>query len=67
MGGVLTTRKSNLNSIICLDMKIEIDYEGAIARCRIDGKLFSQCQSSIQRFAVGGLRQIVNNWEKGKV
>lgn len=47
-------------------MKIEIEYNGSIAICKIDGKLFNDCDSFEQIYAMDAFRTIINDWKRNK-
>lgn len=45
-------------------MKIEIDYNGSIAKVRIDGKYFSQLSGMKRSQVITGLKAVLKNLEK---
>jgi len=45
-------------------MKIEIDYNGSLAACKVDGKPFSECDVNEQVFAMDAFRTIIKDWER---
>lgn len=47
-------------------MKIEIDYNGSLVSCRINGKPFNKCDTKEQVFAMSSFRVILNNYKKLK-
>lgn len=45
-------------------MKIEIEYNGSIAICKIDGKPFYEGSIDEKVFAVEAFRTIIKDWER---
>ena len=45
-------------------MKIEIDYNGSLAVCRVNGKPFNECDVNEQVFAMNAFRTIIKDWER---
>ena len=45
-------------------MKIEIDWNGAFAVCKLDGKPFNSCDKKDQVFAFGAFMCIKNHWKR---
>lgn len=43
-------------------MKIEIDYNGSLAACKVNGKLFNECDVNEQVFAMDAFRTIIKHW-----
>lgn len=47
-------------------MEIEIEYNGSIAICKIDGKPFYEGSIDEKEFAVEAFRTIINDWKRNK-
>lgn len=47
-------------------MKIEIDYNGSLAACKVNGKSFNECNVNEQVFAMNAFRTIINDWKRNK-
>ena len=45
-------------------MKIEIDWNGAFAICKLDGKPFNYCDTRDQTFALGAFLCIKDHWKR---
>ena len=45
-------------------MKIEIDYNGSLASCKVDGKPFNKCDINEQVFAMDAFRTIIKDWKR---
>ena len=45
-------------------MKIEIEYNGSIAICKVDGKPFNECDVNEQVFAMDAFRTIIKDWNR---
>ena len=45
-------------------MKIEIDWNGAFAICKLDGKPFNYCNTKYQTFALGAFLCIKEHWKR---
>ena len=45
-------------------MKIEIEYNGSIAICKIDGKPFYEGSINEQVFAMDAFRTIIKDWNR---
>ena len=45
-------------------MKIEIDYNGSLAVCNVDGKPFNECDVNEQVFAMDAFRTIIKDWNR---
>lgn len=48
-------------------MKIEIEYNGSLAACKVDGKPFNECGVNEQVFAMDAFRTIVKDWNRKKL
>lgn len=44
-------------------MKIEIDYNGALVSCKVNGKPFNKCDIKEQIFAMDSFRIILKNYK----
>ena len=47
-------------------MKIEIEYSGSLATCKVNGKSFNECDVNEQVFAMDAFRTIINDWKRNK-
>lgn len=47
-------------------MKIEIEYNGSLAVCKVNGKSFNECDVNEQVFAMDAFRTIINDWKRNK-
>ena len=45
-------------------MKIEIEYNGSIAICKIDGKPFYEGSTNEKVFAIEAFRTIIKDWNR---
>lgn len=45
-------------------MKIEIDYSGSLAACKVNGKPFNECDVNEQVFAMDAFRTIIKDWNR---
>ena len=45
-------------------MKIEIDYNGSLAACKVDSKPFNECDVNEQVFAMDTFRIIIKDWNR---
>lgn len=45
-------------------MKIEIDYNGSLAVCIVNGKPFNECDADEQVFAMNAFRTIIKDWKR---
>lgn len=45
-------------------MKIEIDWNGSFAICKLDGRPFNYCDTKDQTFAFGAFRCIEQHWRR---
>lgn len=48
-------------------MKIEIEYNGSLAACKVGGKPFNECDVNEQVFAMNAFRTIIKDWEREKI
>ena len=45
-------------------MKIQIDYDGSIAICKIDGRPFNYCNKESQVLCLDAFRTIEEHWKR---
>ena len=45
-------------------MRIEIDYDGSVAACKVNGKLFDECSNIDKVFAMDAFRTIRRHYQR---